>query len=83
MPVKRRNHGRNKNNRGYVKTIVCVNCGRLCPKIKPSNASPLETLLMPHLKRILNKTGHLKPTSFPNSTSRCSTVLDAEFTQEL
>jgi small subunit ribosomal protein S26e len=34
MPVKRRNHGRNKNNRGYVKPIVCVNCGRLCPKDK-------------------------------------------------
>jgi len=34
MPVKRRNHGRNKNNRGYVKYIVCVNCGRLCPKDK-------------------------------------------------
>jgi small subunit ribosomal protein S26e len=34
MPVKRRNHGRNKNNRGFVKTIVCVNCGRLCPKDK-------------------------------------------------
>ena len=34
MPVKRRNHGRNKNNRGFVKTIVCSNCGRLCPKDK-------------------------------------------------
>jgi small subunit ribosomal protein S26e len=34
MVVKRRNHGRNKNNRGFVKTIVCVNCGRLCPKDK-------------------------------------------------
>jgi small subunit ribosomal protein S26e len=34
MPVKRRNHGRNKNNRGYVKPIVCVNCGKLCPKDK-------------------------------------------------
>ena len=34
MAVKRRNHGRNKNNRGFVKTIVCSNCGRLCPKDK-------------------------------------------------
>ena len=53
------------------------------PKIRLSSASPSETSLMPHPKKISNKTELSKPTSSPNSTLRCSIVLDAEFTREL
>lgn len=34
MPQKRKNHGRNKKNKGNSKNIHCVNCGRLCGKDK-------------------------------------------------
>ena len=34
MPVKRRNHGRSKMNRGHTRTVNCMNCGRLVPKDK-------------------------------------------------
>jgi len=34
MPVKRRNHGRAKMNRGHTHTTNCLNCGKLVPKDK-------------------------------------------------
>jgi hypothetical protein len=53
------------------------------PKTKLSNVSPSEISLMPHPKRIFNKTEPSKPTSSLSFTSKCSTVLDVVFTQEL
>ena len=34
MPSKRRNNGRNKNNKGHYDSVHCTNCYRLCAKDK-------------------------------------------------
>jgi len=34
MPIKRKNHGRNKKNAGHKDRVPCSNCCRLVPKDK-------------------------------------------------
>ena len=34
MPLKRRNHGRGKKNKGNADSVNCYNCGRVYPKVK-------------------------------------------------
>ena len=55
MPVKRRNHGRNKKNRGHVKSIVCSNCGRLCPKDKAVKRFMIKDIVDASFKKDLDE----------------------------
>ena len=51
MPVKRRNHGRNKNNKGNGPSIQCSNCMRLCPKDKAIKRFVIKNLVDASSKR--------------------------------
>ncbi|ORD96125.1 RS26B [Hepatospora eriocheir] len=39
MPVKRANHGKNRNNRGNVSNVSCIKCGAQVPKDKAVSKS--------------------------------------------
>ncbi len=39
MPVKRRNHGRGKKNKGHADIVRCINCGRCTPKVRHSSSA--------------------------------------------
>lgn len=54
MPVKRRNHGRSKMNRGSVQNVQCVQCGAIVAKDKAisrtSNQPVIENASMDDLR---------------------------------
>lgn len=51
MPVKRRNHGRNKKNKGHSNNIQCTNCKRLTPKDKAIKRFIIKNLVDASSKR--------------------------------
>ena len=51
MPVKRRNHGRNKNNKGLAIAIHCTNCCRLVGKDKAIKRFVIKNLVDASSKR--------------------------------
>ena len=51
MPIKRRNAGRNKKNKGHADSIHCTNCGRLCPKDKAVKRFVIKNLVDASSKR--------------------------------
>ena len=51
MPVKRRNHGRNKSNRGHANVIRCLNCAKMCPKDKAIKRFQMRNLVDGSSKR--------------------------------
>jgi small subunit ribosomal protein S26e len=51
MPVKRRNHGRNKNNKGHADAVHCTNCCRLVGKDKAIKRFVIKNLVDASSKR--------------------------------
>jgi small subunit ribosomal protein S26e len=69
MVVKRRNHGRNKNNKGHATSIQCSNCMRLCPKDKAIKRFVIKNLVDASSKRDIEEasayTGQEEPYVLP------------------
>jgi small subunit ribosomal protein S26e len=69
MVVKRRNHGRNKNNKGKSVSIQCGNCMRLCPKDKAIKRFVIKNLVDSSSKRDIEEasayTGQEEPYVLP------------------
>ena len=51
MPTKRRNHGRNKNNKGHSDSVHCTNCYRLVAKDKAIKRFVIKNLVDASSKR--------------------------------
>ena len=51
MPVKRRNHGRNKHNKGHADAVHCINCCKLVPKDKAIKRFVIKNLVDASSKR--------------------------------
>ena len=51
MPTKRRNHGRNKSNKGHSNFIRCLNCAKCCPKDKAIKRFQMRNLVDGSSKR--------------------------------
>jgi hypothetical protein len=83
MPKKRRNQGRNKNNRGHVKVLSALTAEDDALRTKPSRDSILRTSLMLHQRKILKNKELSTNMSFQSSILKCNTVFPAPFTLEL
>ncbi|KRX11036.1 hypothetical protein PPERSA_01235 [Pseudocohnilembus persalinus] len=55
MPVKRRNGGRSKKNRGHTNPVNCLNCHRLVPKDKAIKRFLVKDMVDASSKRDINE----------------------------
>ncbi len=64
MPTKRRNHGRNKSNKGHSNTIRCLNCAKMCPKDKAIKRFQMRNLVDGSSKRDIKDNFAFDPQHF-------------------